>query len=169
MKHMTSKRNYGFSLIEIMVYLAVTVTLAGALVTVFLSLNTAIARNTTERALTEGVSVGLEQISRAMREADSVNTGLSSLNTPSGALALVNGTTTTRFYLTGDVLMMSVNGTEVGPLTGEAVTVQEMTFFQYIGDETELVRAALTLSAVGKASSSTRTFYTSGVLRGSYE
>lgn len=170
MSYSIHKKNArGFSLIEILVYLAVTVTLAGALVTVFLSLNTTIARNTTERALMEGANVSLEQLSRVIRDADSINAGLSTFASTTGALALVESTTTTRFYLSGSTLMMSVNGADVGPLTSDEVSVGGVTFTRYTGSTTEMVRVGLTLTAIGKASSSTRTFYTSAVLRGTYE
>lgn len=165
----TVKKNGGFSLVEVMVYIAVTVLVAGALVTTFISLDDVLFRNKTERELTHSASVSLERMTRAIRSADSVNTGLSTLGVSPGALALTESGTTTEFYTSGSSLMLSVNGTELGPLTSDAVTVQSVVFNRYTGSTTEMVRVALTLSAVGKASSSTRTFYTSAVLRGSYE
>jgi type II secretory pathway pseudopilin PulG len=159
----------GFSLVEVMVYLAVTVFLAGALVTTFLSLNTVLARNATERALTMGAQVSLERVVRAARSADTVHTGLSTLDSSMGALALTEGATTTRFYVSGDALMLSVNGTDLGPLTSDGVSVEDVVFHRYVASTSEMIRMELTLSAIGKASSSTRTFYSSAVLRGSYE
>lgn len=159
----------GFSLIEVMVYLAVTVLVAGALVSTFVSLNDILFRNKTERELTHSASVSLERMTRAIRGADSINTGLSTFGTSPGALTLIDSGTTTAFYMSGSDLMVSVNGAELGPLTSDVVTVESVVFNRYTGSTTDMVRVALTLSAVGKNSSSTRTFYTSAVLRGSYE
>lgn len=145
------------------------VLLVGAFVTSFLSLDTVFVRNATERALAQGAQVSLDRLTRAILSADTVNTGLSTLGTPLGALALTESSTTTRFYVSGDALMMSVNGTDLGPLTSDSISVEDVVFYRYVGSTTEMVRVALTLSAIGKASSSTRTFYTSAVLRGSYE
>jgi Tfp pilus assembly protein PilW len=167
MRYSHSKK--GFSLIEVMVYLAVTVLLAGALITSFISLSTVLARNATERALTTSAQVSLERMVRTARSAESVNTGLSTLDTSMGALALTESATTTRFYVSGDALMVSVNGTELGPLTSDAVSVEDVVFHRYVASTSEMVRMELTLSAVSKAASSTRTFYSSAVLRGSYE
>lgn len=159
----------GFTLIETLVYLSVMVLLVGALVTSFVSLDTVLVRNATERALTRGAQVSLDRMTRAILSADTVHTGLSTLGTSMGALALTESATTTRFYISGDALMMSVNGTDLGPLTSDGISVEDVVFYRYVGSTTEMVRVALTLSAAGKASSSTRTFYTSAVLRGSYE
>ena len=162
-------RTQGFSLIEIMVYLSVLVLVAGALVTTFLSLDTVLVRNKTDRALTESARVSLERLVRDTRAAQAVNTGLSVFDDPSGALALTQGATTTRFYVTGESLMLSVNGVELGPLTSSAVVVQSFVVTRYVASTTEMVRTALTLSASSKAASSTRTYYSSAVLRGTYE
>lgn len=159
----------GFTLVEMLVYMAVLVLIAGALVTTFLSLNTVLLRNATERTLTHAATVSLERMVRDMRSADTVNTGLSTLGTSPGTLALTDGATTTRFYISSGRLVVSVNGVELGPLTPEEVTVEDLIFQRYVGATTEMVRASLTLSVSSKAASSTRTYYGSGVLRGSYE
>jgi type II secretory pathway pseudopilin PulG len=159
----------GFSLIEALVYLSITVVLAGALVTTFLSLNTTLLRNRTERELTHSASVSLERMVRDIREANSVDTGMSTLGSSPGVLELESASGTTRFYLSSGALVVNVNGTEIGPLTSDAVTVQGLVFQKYTGSTTDMVRVGLTLSAVSRAASSTRTFYTSAVLRGSYE
>ncbi len=161
--------NRGFTLIEILFYIAIMVLLSGAFVTTFLSLDTVLVRNRTERELSQSASVSLERIVRDIRASNSVNAGLSSFGTSPGVLTLVEQSTTTRFYLSGGSLLVNVNGTEIGPLTSGAVTVQDLTFYKYTGSTTDMVRVGLTLSAQSKGASSTRTFYTSAVLRGSYE
>jgi len=159
----------GVTLIETLVYIAVMLVLSGALFLTFFSLDTVLVRNKVERELTDSASVSLERMSRAIRSAGSVNTGLSTLGSSPGALAVQEGTTTTRFYISGNNLMMSVNGVVLGPLTADGVTVESLVFTRYVGVSSEMVRVALTLSSDNPAASSTRTFYTSAVLRGSYE
>jgi type II secretory pathway pseudopilin PulG len=171
MYFLSQKRSmtHGFSLVEAMVYIAVLVFVAGALVTTFLSLDTVLLRNKTERELTESARVSLERMVRDMRAADGINTSLSTFGVANGALTLTEGATTTRFYLSGGDVVMSVNGTELGPLTSNNVTVESFFITRFVGTHTEMVRVALTLSASSKAASSTRTYYTSAVLRGTYE
>jgi Tfp pilus assembly protein PilW len=165
----TRKRQHGFSLVEMLVYVAVVVFVAGALISTFLSLNTVLLRNRTERELAESARASLERIERDIRNADSINTALSTLGSNPGVLVLTGTGTTTKFYVSSSTLMLNVNGVDLGPLTSDAVTVRSIVFNRYVGTTTDLVRVTLTLSAVSKAASTTRTFYTSAVVRGTYD
>lgn len=161
--------NNGFSIVETMVYLSVLVLVTGVIVTTFLSLDTVLVRNKTDREMTQSATVALERIVRTVHDATSVTAGQSAFGTSTGALALSSTGTTTRFYIASSTLMMSENGVTVGPLTSESVPVQSFVVTHYTGSSTEMVRVALTLKAQSKAASSTRTFYTGAVLRGTYD
>ncbi len=165
----TSPTSRGFTLVETLVYMAVFVLVAIALVMTFLSFDTVFLRNKLERVVANEAQTSLEYIAQAIRQADSVNTGLSTFDTASGVLALEGGATSTRIYTSGGLLMLDVEGVTVGPLTSDAVTVEGITFNHQVGTLTDLIRVTLTISADNKAASTTKTFYTSGVLRGSYE
>lgn len=159
----------GFSIIEVLVYIAVLVLIAGAVVTTYLSLDIVLLRNQTERELTGAAEITLERMLRDIREAESVNMGVSTLGSSPGVLAVQSAATATRFYLSGNSIAVDVNGVPRGPLTPDSVSVQNLMFRRYQNAGTEMVRIALTLSATNKAASTTRTYYTSAVLRGSYE
>ena len=170
----TPQYNYGgakrgFSLIEMLVYIAVlvSVTLAGVLT--YLSLSTNLVRYETERAMSHAAQVSLERMVRDIREATSIDLGLSTLGTSPGVLTLVSGATTTKFSLSSGNVLLTRNGVDIGPLTNDNVTVNQLLFRRYSGTSTELIRIALTLSASNKAASTTQTFYSSAVLRGTYE
>lgn len=166
--HITLRKR-GFSLVETLVYLAVMVLMVTACIGIFSSLNTILARNAVERELTTSASVTLERMLRDLRAADIVDLTPSTFNVSPGTLTLVQGTTTTAYTLTGGSVFVTVNGASPYPLTGDQVTVDSLVFSRYATSTIELVRVALTLSTHAKAASSTRTFYTSGVLRGAYE
>ncbi len=172
LSHIQSRRivpNRGFSLVETLVYLAVMVLMVTACVGIFSTLNTVLARNAIERELTTSASVTLERMLRDLRYADIVDLTPSTFNVSPGTLKLVQGTTTTTYTLTGGSVFVTVYGASPYPLTGDQVTVDSLVFTRYATSTIELVRVALTLSTHAKAASSTRTFYTSGVLRGAYE
>lgn len=162
-------RTRGFSLVEMLVYLAVTVFVSTAGVLTYLSLNTVFLRYETERSVNHSAQVALERISHELRGANTVNTSLSTLGTSSSTLALTQGATSTQFSLNGDSLMYTQNGVQRGALTSEDVSVVGFVAHHYVGTTTELVRVSLTLHAANNAASTTRTYYTSAVLRGSYE
>lgn len=169
LSHQLGKLRRGFSLVEVLVYLAVTVLITVAGVSTYLSLDTVLLRNVTERALTHEASASLERIVRTIRDADQVNVVLSSFDVSMGSLTLDTISTTTSFSVSGGHLTVSENGVLLGQLTSDTVTVDDLVFTRYTNAETELVRVALTLSVSNKAASSTRTFYTSAVPRGAYE
>jgi hypothetical protein len=113
--------------------------------------------------------VALERIGYEIRQATSVNTLQSTFGTPTSTLTLVRGATSTTFDVSGDALTLTENGVTIGPLTGGAVSVDAFTVYRYVGTTTDLIRVALTLHGESKAASTTRTYYTSAVIRGSYD
>lgn len=159
----------GFSLIEVLIYLAVTVFISLAGVLTYLSLDTVLVRNATERAVNHAAMVALERIGYEVRQAVAVNSLQSAFGTTTSELTVVRGATSTNFAVVGDALVLSVNGVSMGPLTGDAVVVESFVVNRFVGTTTELIRVALTLHGNSKAASTTRTYYTSAVLRGSYE
>lgn len=165
-KHVFQK---GFSLVEMLVYLGVTVLVMYAGVSTFLSLRVVIMRNVAERTLTYEGSLVLERMVRDIRASTNVDTGTSILGNSPGTLTLVASPTTTTFTLTGNTVTVSVNGGAPQALTDNGVTVQDLTFTRYMNGNTELVRAGLTLSVNSRYAPSTRTYYISAVPRGRYK
>lgn len=171
MKFEHMQRQGGFSLIEVLVYIAVLVLVSTAVVTTYLSLHTVLVRNEMERELTKAAHGVLERFVRDVRAATAINTLERTL---SDELALDQSiSTTTEYYVASGRMYVDVNDVAEGPLTPEAVVVDSVVFTAYDhvgGDiESEAVRIALTLSINAKEASTTRTFYTSAVLRGTYE
>lgn len=159
----------GYSLVEMLVYLAVLILVMFAGVTTYLSLDTVIVRNQTERTLTSSAQMSFERVVHEIRTAEAVNTGASTFGVSPGVLVLTNGATTTTFSISGSRLIVSRDGTEIGPLTSDDVVVEDMTFTRYAGAVTDMIRVSLTLSANSKSASTTRTYYMSAVLREGYE
>jgi prepilin-type N-terminal cleavage/methylation domain-containing protein len=157
------KTQKGFTLIEMLIYIALLTLISSALVTTFLSLNTTLVRNHTERVLTQEARVALEHMLYSIRRADNV------VDATGSNLELNGVFGTTRYYLSGNVLTVEDTSGNQSSLTSDAVTIENLNFTHYIGDSTDLVRVELTLSAESKASSSTRMYSISSVLRGSYE
>jgi type II secretory pathway pseudopilin PulG len=166
---MKQSHTQGFTLVEMLVYLAVTLLVAVAGVATFLSLNTALIRNQTERALTHAAQATLERMVRDIRGARVVDGAQSTFGTSPGVLEVEDGATTTQFSVSNGRVVVTQNGIELGPLTSDGVSVDTLVFTRYTGTSTELIRIALTLHAESKAASTTRTFYGAAVLRGTYE
>lgn len=158
------------TLIEVLIYIVVLVLLATALVATALSLRTVFERSSSERRLADAAGLTFERMMRDVRDADSVNLLLSTLNATSSVLALDNGATTTIYELENNTLMLEVNGTSRGPITPDAVTVDSFTAYEYTGtDNVEAVRVVASFTLESRFASTSLTFSDSAVLRGSYE
>lgn len=165
----TLKLKQGFSLVEMLVYVAVLMLISAGSITLLLTLADNVERQQANQLVTRSAQSTLERMLKDIRGADAVDTFYSALETSPGVLVLTADATTTEYSLTGGQIMLEVDGTVLGPLTEENVTVEGVTFFRYDNSLTELVRVELTLSATVGESTVTETFNASATLRGSYE
>lgn len=169
MKKPTLKNAQGFTIIESLVYIVVVVLIAGAMVTTFLSLDDVLLRNRSERMITNDITVTFERMMKDIREAESAESD-SDGNGTHNDLELTSGATTTKFYESGGKIVVDVNGAILGPLTSEEVVVDNLSFTKYMaGPTTTMIRAEIELSITNKAIATTKTYFNSAVLRGSYE
>lgn len=159
----------GFSLIEILVYIAILVIVSGGALTMLFSLTDQINTGRAERIVRSSAEVTLERMLGDIRAADTIDTFYSTLETSPGALTLLDGATTTDYAVVGGVIEVTEDGSVVGPLTDDRVTVDSLIFYHYDNTFTEMVRTVLTLSATVGDATVTRTFEAAAVLRGSYE
>lgn len=163
----------GFTLVEMIIYIAILLVVSMAAIVTTLSLRDTFERNRVERELASAASHTLERMVREIRDADTVN-GASVLGISPGMLLLddAGGTPAqVSFNLSGGQVLLYEDGVEVGPLTPASVTATDLAFFTHTqaGGTTDLVRVELTLSVATRFASTTRMFSTAAVLRGSYE
>jgi len=163
----------GFTLIEMLIYIAVLLSVLGVVITTLLSLRTVFERNIIERRVADAGTSILERITRETRNALAVNP-TSVFETPAGILDLDQSPTTTRFYVTsGDVMVRTTIGAESSDIALDppSIAVDSLWFTRYTtGTSTSTaIRTALTLSVSSRFASTTRVFYTTTVVRGLYE
>ena len=166
MKLHTSNKK-GFTLIEILVYASLLALLIVLMANAVASLSHIIGEAKTERALRSSAEAALERITREIRFADTVNMGLSVLNTNPGTLVL---TSINPFTETAQTITISVTGNRVtiqkdaNPveyLTSDNTTVTNLIFRRIVnGTVSESIRAELTIGG--------ENFYSTTVLRRSY-
>ncbi len=161
--------NRGFSLIEIIVYLALLVLLTAVGISSILSFTDTFTRYRAEKQLTLQVRSALERMVADVRNATAVDVVTSSLGTSPGTLELLAVGTSQTYTLTDGAITVAIDGGTASGLTGEGITIDSLTFYHYPSVTTELVRVAVTASATAGDTTVTETYYTSAVLRGSYE
>lgn len=169
MRYATTKR--GMTLVEMLIYVSVVVIVALAAIYTVFALRETFERNRAERQLTTAATTALERMVRDIRDAQGLGLG-SVLDVSPGTLILDTGLTPdVGFYLSGNQVYVSEGGSPIGPLTPTAVSADALIFWHHTqaGTSTDLVRVGLTLSLSGRFATTTKTFYTSAVMRNSYE
>lgn len=159
----------GFSLIEMLVYLALLALILVALVNMILSMNKAYGYLKYSRHLqTSGVDA-LDRMVRDIRNAQSVNTGESTLDASPGVLTLNTTTSTSsaqtlKFYISGGALHINQDGGDLGLLTLPDTTVTNLIFRKMSTGISEAVKIEMTITA----GTHTGNFYSTAILRDSY-
>ena len=159
------KRQHGFTLVEMLVYIAVLMVTAVGSIGLLLSLDNLFAKYRAEQKIFRSATTALERIVYDIRSADSVSA--SSYLYP-GTLSLsIDGDIFT-YATSSDALHVSENGTDIGPLTETGVKVTDFAVYSY-SDVTDFARVRITLSSSYGGITVTETFNAGAVLRGSYE
>ena len=158
----------GFTLIEILIYISVLVLATTVVVTAFISLRTIFERNRAQRQVADAATAILERIVRETRN----SIGISSIAT--STLVLNQAPTTTSFYLSNGDMKVNVQGggwmLYDDSLDSDRVIVSKVLFSQFTNTGTSTaVKVDLELSVTGPYASTTQTFNTTAVVRGTYE
>lgn len=164
-------KTQGFSLVEMIVYIALLIAISVSAIFLMLTLRELLDVYRADQRVTESAQIALERMLHEIRAADTVNTADpdSLLIDSPGHLVLLNGTSTTEFSVVDGRAVLTVNGSARGPLTQKGVSVDELRFFRYDNGATEAVRVRMTVSASVGDAASTATFGGTAVLLGSYD
>lgn len=167
-------RNKGFTLIETIVY-AVFV----AILTVVTIQALTIAMNSFYKLrlvqnVDQSATVGLERMSREIRNAYSIDTTQSTFDTNPGRLTLLTKdqlgmTTTIEFYVSGSDLRFKQGGVDMGSLLTKNAVVSNLIFKQIANPNSRAVKIEMTLGDTRGTLQNSENFYNTVILRGSTE
>ena len=169
-------RAKGFTLVETIFYLAFLVILIGIVVTFVVSISKTYQNIQATKNVESSAVFSLERMTRDIRNAISVNTAQSALATSTAGVLLLNTTDvagnpqTIEFYVDANTGAIAVdsNGSYIGPLTLAGVTVNALEFRLTTSTNSQAVKIDLGLTSVVGGASTTKNFYSTVVLRGSY-
>ncbi len=177
MGYRSSTRDQGYSLIELVVYVAVLAAFASLVVGIALTLGNVWGTARVNRALGRAGGDALERITREFRFARAIRPAGSAFNASPGALSLdtftdpvSQATTTIRFSVSSNQLVVSEGGGPDVALTPSTVRVDSFTVWEVTPTaRASTTRVELILTAgAGTKLQKTATFSATGVLRGSY-
>ena len=166
------KKN-GYSLVEIIVYLAIFTTLSVLVINSFVIVLGAFNTTRSNRNLLESGSLAMERISREIRQASSVDIANSVMGSNPGVLQLNStnsaGTTMIMKFVVGNgALNISKDGVLIGNLLGQNILVDNLIFRRITTTNGEAVKIELTLEDSGSKISRLENFYDTIILRGAY-
>lgn len=144
----TTKSNKGFTLIEVLIYIAISSVVIGAVSSYFFNLMKTYGVGRNQLVITNNLSSIMEKMSLDLRYADDVDDAACVFNSDLGTLVVNKGTDSYTYSISGDEILYSVNGGVSVPVT---TTEVEATAFRFTKINTtggkEGVNVSITLSA----------------------
>jgi len=164
---------WGYSLVEIMVYLAIFTALSVLVINSFIVILSSFNITNMNRKLLESGVVSMERISREIRQAKNIDIANSSLGSSPGILQLnsTDGSGNSmiiKFIDENGNLYLYKNNTLQGNLLGQNVTITSLIFNRISTTQGEAVKIKVTLQYSGGHKTKSENFYNTVILRGSY-
>lgn len=163
----------GYTLIELIVYVAIFAVFSVLATNSLLTMTRVFAENRVMRDLNSGAVVSMERISREIKGANSIDVALSTFSSNPGVLTL-NSTDasgvarTVKFYVSDGILKIDENGTYLGDLTSQYVTVSNIIFRTFSTPQSSVIKIEMTLTSTRGNLVRTENFYNTISLRGDY-
>ncbi len=171
---MYKQKKNGYSIIEIIVDLAIFVTLSVLVINSFIVVLASYNATRSNRDLLESGSTTMERISREIRQAKNVDVVNSTLNSSPGILQL-NSTDSggtamlMKFSIgTGGVLNVYKDGTLIGNLLGQNISATSLIFRRIVTTNGEAVKIEMTLEDLASKTHKSENFFNTIILRGAY-
>lgn len=172
MEYKRTKTKKGFSLIEMLIYVAILAIMVVLVITVTLSVSDSYGDFQVSRNVQTAAVISLERMVREIRMAESVVLGSSTFDAHPGILTLQKtgdtGIETVIFSITGQSLTVQENSEPVGVLSRGEVSITNLVFRKVDGTSSNGVKIEMTIESTRGDSTKTETFNAFAVMRGSY-
>lgn len=170
---MRIKKNKGYSVIEIIIYLAIFAFLSVTVINSFIVVLGSFNITRTNRDLLESGSTAMERISKEIRQAYDVDTVNSIFLSTPGSLQLnstnSSGTASViKFSVSSNALNMYQDGVLVGNLLGQNISPTNLVFRRIVTTNGEAIKIELTLQDTRNKDHPSASFYDTVILRGEY-
>ena len=156
-QHFLFFKQKGFSLIEMLIYVALISVMFLLIIKTILSFTGSYRQLAANRALEHTAINVLERMTRDIRSASDVSVS-------GGALTVTqtsnNISTTTQFYLQSGVVKIDVNGTYYGPLSISSAPVTNLTFTVISSSGPKAVKIDMTAQGISGTVTRVKTFHT---------
>ena len=162
------KFNKGFSLVEILIYLAIFTAVSILVINSFIIVVSTFTKIRSNHDLVNSGSNSLERISREIRQAKSIDS-TSIFDSDSSSLKLVDPDgNIIVFDKNLDDLRISKNGEVIGNLLVNNVSLDKLIFKHIVTANSEAIKIEIEIEDTNSKISKVEKFYDTVVLRGSY-
>lgn len=167
-------KNRGYSIIEILVYLAIFTALSIVVINSFMVILFSFNTTNMNRALLESGTIAMERMSREIRQAESIEIGESSFVISPGVLQLKstdieNGDPAiVRFETVNQALHLYKDDNDMGNLLDQNISITNLIFRRISSTNSEAVKIEMTLLYDRGQMTKSANFYNTIVLRGGY-
>lgn len=163
-------KNKGYSLVETLVYVLIFTILFGTIVTVTVLLSNSYRNIKALRDIESSAIATMNRMGREIKNSNTVDGTGTVYNVSPGSLLLDTASSTedVKFYLSSGKIMLQEGTATIGALTLDSVTVTSLIFKPIVSTSSEAVKVEMTLEARGGKGTISKNFYTTAVLRGSY-
>jgi type II secretory pathway pseudopilin PulG len=158
------RKKRGYSILEVVVYLALIVIIGLVAVESVFAVYKAFARTRIERKLSLNGDTAIETILRSIREATSTDIGTSVFGSSPGVLDLGEKSFSRN---AGNNALQVDYGSGNSDITTDA-SITNLIFYRQATTSSEIIKIEITLSAGQGSFNKTKNFYGSAVLRGKY-
>lgn len=155
----------GFTLTEVLVYLAILTILSVLVVSVLMVILRSYSSLRLSRSLQESAVISMERMTREIKQAENLDLVNSIFDINPGKLVLGTGT---EFYVDNGTLMIKESAGTAATSTSADITVDNLAFVRIVNEQSEAVRVELAVTATRGNQSRQAKFYSVAVLRGSY-
>ena len=161
---MKTSAQRGFSLVEMIVYIAILSVVVSAVVLTALSLMNTFTYLRATQDVAETGAVALERMTREIRFANSINLGASTFSASPGTLSLsttddAGNPDTVGFTLSGGRILVTHAGV-TAPLSRSTVTISNLTFTHAIGAHGDAVGIYITAQTTVRGTTISKDFRT---------
>lgn len=166
----TNHTSKGFSILEMVVYIAILVLMLGVIMNVTVSVVRSHRAIKASKNVENSAIISLERITREVRQADSINILSSTFNSSPGRLVLdgvdINDNPrTVEFYLDSNAIFLKENGVNLGPLSQPEARVESLIFSLYSDYDSMGVRIEAIIESGTSTYYRSNNFYSSATIR----
>ncbi len=177
MQRITVKKQKGFMLVEMIVYMTIMVVIMLAIVNVIILIAESNKYSSIETNIKNSAISGMEEMTREIRNAVSIDDVQSDFDSTTDGILFLNtldqdgNNKTIKFYLQDKILKEDIGGvatSTTGILTTKDVEILSMTFKKIDTINSKAVKIEMIFSGSDRGLIKNENFYSTIVLRGSY-